>query len=375
MFKMQGDYKTPNPELYKDIQKVYEMYFKPDTSYSCMFNYEAGEQYGFHYIGRKVFKGRRTYNADDYIEFIKTHSDHITIQREYADSFFGGIHDAIMRHGGTLEFIDDYVLDLYQKSFVQSYDNKEILEVAMQQSALDLHAAVTDFQTDKNVIVKYELGPEAKVFYREPIACNFVSYGNNIVASVKDEYRDIVQAYIDKFTFYHCFETPNMHWLDQRMREKGQTVCFMAEYWLPDLSILKPLECAYPLKILTQEDFKELYVPEWSNALCSSRKELDVLGVGAYDNGHLIGLAGCSADCSQMWQIGVDVLPAYRRQGIAAALTSTLASEILKRGKVPFYCCAWSNLKSARNAIKSGFRPAWAEMTLKPIEVVEEMNK
>ena len=31
--------------------------------------------------------------------------------------------------------------------------------------------------------------------------------------------------------------------------------------------------------------------------------ETDVLGVGAYDNGKLVGLAGCSADCEDMWQI------------------------------------------------------------------------
>lgn len=111
------------------------------------------------------------------------------------------------------------------------------------------------------------------------------------------------------------------------------------------------------------------------HALCEDRKELDVLGVGAYHDEKLIGLAACSADCDIMWQIGVDVLPEYRRKGIAAALTSRLAIEILERGKVPFYCCAWSNLKSARNAIKSGFRPAWIELTVKPASFVEEMNR
>jgi len=75
-----------------------------------------------------------------------------------------------------------------------------------------------------------------------------------------------------------------------------------------------------------------------------------------------------------MWQIGVDVLPSYRRQGIASALTSRLALEIIDRGKVPFYCTAWSNLGSVRNAIKSRFRPAWVEMTAKPIEEVDKAN-
>ena len=100
---------------------------------------------------------------------------------------------------------------------------------------------------------------------------------------------------------------------------------------------------------------------------------MDLLGVGAYEDEKLIGLAGCSADCEKMWQIGVDVLPEYRRKGIASALTSGLAHEILERRKIPFYCSAWSNIRSARNAVKSAFIPAWVDMTIKPktIEFIE----
>ena len=148
----------------------------------------------------------------------------------------------------------------------------------------------------------------------------------------------------------------------------------MAEYFLPELSALKPLECGYELRIMHAEDFETLYTKQWGNALCGDRKELDVLGVGAYDGGKLVGLAGCSADGREMWQIGVDVQPDHRCQGIAASLTSHLALEILKRGKVPFYCAAWSNIPSVRNAIRSGFRPAWVEMTAKEEAYVNELN-
>ena len=166
-----------------------------------------------------------------------------------------------------------------------------------------------------------------------------------------------------------------MYWLNERLVPFGQKVCFMAEYYLPDLNRMESLPCSYPLRILTQEDFTDLYRPEWSNALVEGRKEFDVLGVGAYDGEKLIGLAGCSADCDMMWQIGIDVLPEYRNKGIASALTSRLALEVLERGKVPFYCTAWSNIPSVRNGIKSGFLPAWAQMTVKPVDFIEEMNR
>ncbi len=253
--------------------------------------------------------------------------------------------------------------------------NKDILQIAMEQSARDMNCTGNDFLKNEHVIVESKIGSAARKYYKEPVAANLVSYGNNIVASVKNEYREIVSEYIKKFEFYHCFETPNMHWLDERLSSMGQNVCFMAEYYLPDVDKLKRLPCGYRLKMLGAADFAALYKPEWGNALCTDRKELDVLGIGAYENDTLIGLAGASADCDTMWQIGVDVLPQYRRRQVAAALTSNLAVEVMERGKVPFYCTAWSNVRSVRNAIKCGFIPAWVEMTAKPAEMVRELNK
>ena len=252
--------------------------------------------------------------------------------------------------------------------------DRDMLRIAMEQSAEDMGCEAADFLSDKNVVVPFRLGAKAKRYYRLPIGGNFVSYGSNVVAAATEELLPIVQEYVGRFDFCHCFETPNLRWLNRRLEPLGQTVCFMAEYYLPDPDRLRELPCPYELRLLEKADFEDLYVPEWANALCYDRKELDVLAVGAYDGEQLIGLAGCSADAEEMWQIGVDVLPAYRKQGVGSALTARLAREIRMRGKVPFYCSAWSNVRSVRNAIRSGFLPAWAEMTVKPIATVDEMN-
>ena len=253
--------------------------------------------------------------------------------------------------------------------------NQEILKIAMVQSATDLCAEPLDFEKNENVVVISRENKGARRYLKLPFSCQLVSYGNNVVASVSPEFCEIVENYINKYPVEHLFETPHLHVLNEALMKKGQKICFMAEYFLPDVNALRALDGPYELRLLTQNDFADLYLPEWSNALCEKRKHLDVLGVGAYDGDRLIGLAGCSADCDTMWQIGIDVLPEYRRQGIASALTSRLAIEILNRGKVPFYCAAWSNIKSVRNAIKSGFRPAWVEMTAKPCEMVDGMNQ
>lgn len=253
--------------------------------------------------------------------------------------------------------------------------NEEILRIAMEQSAIDLSAERGDFLKSENVIVISKENRGARRYLKLPFSCQLVSYGNNVVASVSPEFFEVAKSYLDKYRLEHAFETPNMHVLNDGLTALGQKICFMAEYFLPDVDSLRELDCAYEMRMLSQEDFSELYIPEWSNALCEKRRELDVLGIGAYDGDRLIGLAACSADCDTMWQIGIDVLPEYRREGVASALTSRLAIEILRCGKVPFYCAAWCNIKSVRNAIKCGFRPAWVEMTAKSSDTVSEMNE
>lgn len=253
--------------------------------------------------------------------------------------------------------------------------NNDILKIAMQQSAIDSNCSVSDFMSPENKVVISKNNDGARRYLKLPFLCDFTSYGNNIIASVSGDFAEIAEAYINKFPIEHCFETPNLHWLIERIQALGADVCFMAEYFLPNLNNFPILGCAFETKVLTETDFENLYLPQWSNALCEDRKHLDRLGVGAYYNDKLIGLAACSADCDTMWQIGVDVLPQYRKQGIASAITNQLAHEILKRDIVPFYCCAWSNIKSTRNALKSGFVPSWVQLTVKPKDFIDDMNK
>ena len=252
--------------------------------------------------------------------------------------------------------------------------NKEILQIALAQSAIVCNCKREDFLSNENKIVLSAKNEKSRVYLPLPFECDMVSYGTNIVAQVSPRMKDTVQWYIDKYPVEHCFETPNIIALNEKLAKFGYKVCFMAEYFLPDVNILKELPCEYELKVLQPEDFRQYYTDQWSNALAKHRKHLDMLAVGAFDRDKLVGLAGCSADCETMYQIGVDVLPEYRRKGIASAITSKLAIETFKLGKVPFYCAAWCNIKSVRNAIRSGFRPAWVELTARDEKFVNQMN-
>ena len=97
--------------------------------------------------------------------------------------------------------------------------NQEMLQIAMKQSAEDIGCKAEDFLLSDNVTVPFRLGANARKYLKEPITCNLVSYGNNVVAAMTDEVAGIVAEYIGRYEFYHCFETPNMQWLNDHLTE------------------------------------------------------------------------------------------------------------------------------------------------------------
>lgn len=246
----------------------------------------------------------------------------------------------------------------------------EVLEIALAQSAINCNGTPDDFWASEPVVRVQTEREGLPAYFDLPRVCDLVSFGSNVVACCTEPLVEPLTSWLASLgAVFEAFETPGIYRLNELLAPHQLGARYQAEYFLPDVDAVFTSErsCPYELRVLGAEDLSELYLPAWSNALCKERPQLDVLGVGAYDAGELVGLAGCSADCAHMWQIGIDVLPSYRRKGIAAALTNRLARETLARGKVPFYCAAWSNVRSVRNALASGFKPAWVELVARPL--------
>ena len=246
--------------------------------------------------------------------------------------------------------------------------NRDMMEIALQQSAWDLQCDAKDFFKDEPVVVISHPEKRKKKFMPQINALEMATYGTNVVASVIPELKEVTEVYLKDKDPERAFEAPGIFELNRALYPFGYEVSFMGQNYLPRLEFLKELSCPFEMKVLEKGEFEHLYTDHFSNALCEKRKQLDVLCVAAYDKGREIGMAGCSTDGESMWQIGIDVFKEYRKMSVASALTSRLAIEILKRGNVPFYGCAWANVKSQRNAVKCGFRPAWAFLTAKKME-------
>jgi len=90
--------------------------------------------------------------------------------------------------------------------------------------------------------------------------------------------------------------------------------------------------------------------------------ETTALAVAAFDGNKVAAMAVADDDTDRLYRIGIEVQPAYRNKGLAAALTAELTNLILGRGRIPFATFAWSNIASKTTAFKCGYFPAWTSM-------------
>ena len=124
------------------------------------------------------------------------------------------------------------------------------------------------------------------------------------------------------------------------------------------------LPCTEEESDLIDEKADEI-VGEYASADEDDEEEVFVYKV-TDPEGELIG--GCilvtdELKTATIFYLWVD--EAYRRQGVASVLTNQLARAVFEHGKLPFYAAAWSNVRSVKNALRSGFRPAWVALTAK----------
>lgn len=185
----------------------------------------------------------------------------------------------------------------------------------------------------------------AKKYYQGRHFCQMISYGHGTVAVVNPAIEGFVRQYLQDCRYpFSAFDTPHINCLHEEARKYGQALCFLAEYFLPEPSEpLLPVPDHLQIRLLYEDELLQLYPDKrFPMALGYTRTEpkKDVIAAVGYLGSEIVGVAGARDDCETMWQVGIDVLPTFRGRGYARALVDTLTREIMRLGKVPFYCTA-----------------------------------
>lgn len=164
----------------------------------------------------------------------------------------------------------------------------------------------------------------------------------------------------------------NLRELDEKMRKFGCRIGQAHPFYIAEKKTEINTE-GFVIKKFVGEEIEQFRGDDrLGEAFLFAEIPKDEVGIAAYQNGKLLGMAGATSDSDLMWQIGINVMPEAERMGVGSMLVALLKNEILDLGKLPFYGTAMSHIASQRVALKAGFTPAWAELYVEKNEGAEE---
>lgn len=163
-------------------------------------------------------------------------------------------------------------------------------------------------------------------------------------------------------------EAGNLAALNRELASFGAQIRHARPFFTADTT--SPVDTSgYTILRYKQEDIAQFRDDErFGEAYGFCETAPDMLGVAAVKDGAILGMAGASADSPLMWQIGINVLPETRGQGIASMLVALIRNDVLATGKLPYYGTSISHLESQRVALRAGFLPGWFELVAGPVK-------
>lgn len=265
---------------------------------------------------------------------------------------------------------------------------EEIKEIWYRQLSYDYSCAVEEIKNKKPVLAKKAYHPHRRIFRGDDCFLKILVVGGKLVVNAEDEnFLSKNRIFFENADAAWFFEPDNIRALDKMLAEYGHEVADVHHFYLPLGISLKETAAGEkkipnPQAIIPnfpnpekfesvtgflhqyEEDELEIFRGDarFKEALSFIETSPDMLAVTWEEKGEILGMAGASADSADMWQIGINVLPAGEHRGLGTFLVTVLKEEILNRGKVPFYGTAESHIRSQRVAVQSGFVPAWAEL-------------
>ncbi len=230
------------------------------------------------------------------------------------------------------------------------FSKSDMREIVRRQLAIDMNCEPGDFIREGLTLCEARLNGGRRPFERQTPYLEAATMGTGIVVSADDWLLAKISPVLMGKSRDDLFFAPFFY---------GHSL-----YYVPDNKTMKPLPCPDGLRLEIREgrEIHSLYETKgFDNAILYDvhHPRPDVLVVSALAGDVIVGMAGASADCETLWQIGIDVLPPFRGLGLASCLVSHLAQMILERGKLPYYGTASSNIPSQSVAHRSGFVPAW----------------
>lgn len=171
-----------------------------------------------------------------------------------------------------------------------------------------------------------------------------------ILVSSSNNLYDLVRKRLSNKTTYEIFEFPLVY---------GQSI-----YFIPDLERITEQDETDNLSFkLFDGNTSDIGLSSgFENAITfENSKCISDIAYCAFDGDKVVGVAGADKIYDDIWEVGIEVLPEYRKDGLATILTKNLTLKILEKGIVPIWCASSTNLGSQAVAYRSNYIPLWYE--------------
>jgi GNAT superfamily N-acetyltransferase len=248
---------------------------------------------------------------------------------------------------------------------------RDVTSVVRRVLAADCQCEEADFDTDMVTITRAADWPGSRR-YTQPSDPFVATMGAGVVVSVSDALRDLIAPVLASSSRDDAFSASTIAGISRVVAPLGQVVYGPNPMYTCSGEDLHEPRAFHPMELVSGSNVHGLYrYPGFVNALQydAGHPQPDVLASVAWDGDEPVGIAGASADCDDMWQVGIDVLPGRRSSGVGTALVAHLTRAILDQGRVPYYSTSIANIPSQLLARRVGYRPAWTEIRTRPVSL------
>jgi len=246
-------------------------------------------------------------------------------------------------------------------------ERTRVLQEVIRVLCLDLACSESQLKEDGIVVTEFQERPGRRRFPVGRHHLSIATMGRGVVVSCDPSRLEWARCNLVPMDRDGIFSAHTIPVLNGWVKGEGQSIAG------PDLKfVCTRASLRYydgpgdiPVELIETASVQELYqVAGFHHALQyrADSPRPDVLACVAEDRGVVVGIAGASADCDTIWQIGVDVIPSHRGRGIGKALVSKLTRAVQDMGHIPYYSTVASNILSQALAASVGYWPAWVEM-------------
>ncbi len=250
------------------------------------------------------------------------------------------------------------------------FQRELMLQVIRKTLAANLACHEDDFIKDGVVLSVAEIREGRMKFPGREKSLTLVTMGKGVSIACTADRIDWARKQLASLTREQIFAASTLVRLQQYVERDGQWMAGPLQRYVCSRNDLKPFTVSQEINVtlVEKEDISALYMyDQFRHALSYQVHNVrpDVLAAVAEHRGNVVGIAGASADCDVMWQIGVDILAEYQGLGIGKALVGTLTQALWNREIIPYYSTTVSNLQSRQLVSSLGYWPAWVDLYAK----------